>query len=442
MKKKVVLFIEWANIGRDLEMNLPVMYFFEKILKWEVRYKHINNVPDILSTKPNLVIMSSISGADIYVEIAQYIQKSKIPLLVNTTEGFFREGEIREFVWGWNKSEIIYESVCNYWSYKSYNMMLKHYPQRLGVSRVCGSLGHDKYIFLKKQKTILTRYEKIIGYAAFDFNRILSDKKKFADIIPDIQKNLDIIKNILKDLIINNKDILFIIKSHPSDMGKCPLEVEELEHLDNIKILPYSVSIVEAISNSDIWMSFSSGSILEAWLQKIPTISFLTNKKKFSSETMHGSVLEDNPKEINRMIREFYINNAIERFSKKHEKRNKLIKDMICYSDGLNHVRYMSILKPFIDDDKNIKKNIRVPFKYKFKGRLRYIVYRIANNRNKTPFLKKYAHIYGNWNLKIFYQQRQKYYDSLDVFYSDKRDVVSDIYNNYESNYKEKCINE
>jgi hypothetical protein len=39
MKSKTVLFIEWSNIGRDLEMHLPVMYFFEKILNWEVQYK-------------------------------------------------------------------------------------------------------------------------------------------------------------------------------------------------------------------------------------------------------------------------------------------------------------------------------------------------------------------------------------------------------------------
>ena len=129
MKSKTVLFIEWSNIGRDLEMHLPVMYFFEKILNWKVQYK-----------------------------------------------------------------------------------------------------------------------------------------------------NLEITKNILSYLVENNQDTLFIIKPHPSDMGQIPLEIENLNAYNNVRLLSFKISIVEAISNSDIWVSFSSGSILEAWLQNIPTISFLTDE--------------------------------------------------------------------------------------------------------------------------------------------------------------------
>jgi hypothetical protein len=423
-------------------MHLPVIYFFENVIGWKVEYKHINNIPSIVSIKPDLIIMSSIGGADIYVEIAQFIKNSNIPLLTNTTEGFFREKDIEEFVWGWNKDKIIYEEICNYWSYKNYKMALLYYPNRLNTSRMCGSLGHDKYIFLDKKITIKTKYKKIIGYAGFDYNKIFESKERYAEIIPKVEINLKIVKQVLNVIVENNPDILFIIKSHPSDMGKIPLEIKDLIKSPNIIVLPFETSIVEAISNSDIWLSFSSGSTLEAWLQNIPTISFLTDENRFSSDAMYGTVTEDNPNKINEMINEFYIENKITRFEEKKEIRQRLIRDMIGFSDGFNHVRYMSAIKPYIEDKQNIPKNLRTPLKYRLKGYLKYVVYMIARNKYKLPFFGKYAHIYGNWDQKVFLEQKDIYFKALDIFYNVNKEKIMSIYNNYDSDFKEKNLNE
>lgn len=49
MKKHTVLFLAWSTKRRDLEIDLPLMYFFEKVLKWNVEYISIFNFKEITS---------------------------------------------------------------------------------------------------------------------------------------------------------------------------------------------------------------------------------------------------------------------------------------------------------------------------------------------------------------------------------------------------------
>ena len=104
MKKNTVLFIEWNTSGREFDMQFPLMYFFAKKLNWNVEYKCSFNLPSITASVPDLVILSSTGGAARGLQVLKWCHQSNIPVFSSFTEGMFREKDLDEFLWGWNKS--------------------------------------------------------------------------------------------------------------------------------------------------------------------------------------------------------------------------------------------------------------------------------------------------------------------------------------------------
>jgi|APSaa5957512535_1039671.scaffolds.fasta_scaffold10337_5 hypothetical protein len=45
--RKKVLFLSWTTKGRDIEIDIPLMYFFENILGWEAVHMTIFNLPKV-----------------------------------------------------------------------------------------------------------------------------------------------------------------------------------------------------------------------------------------------------------------------------------------------------------------------------------------------------------------------------------------------------------
>ena len=78
-KVKTVLFLGWSTKGRDIEIDLPLMYFFEKILKWKVIHQTIFNLPKVLKTKPDIVLMTNTTGAVRQIEVSRLIENSGFP---------------------------------------------------------------------------------------------------------------------------------------------------------------------------------------------------------------------------------------------------------------------------------------------------------------------------------------------------------------------------
>ena len=77
-KVKTVLFLGWSTKGRDIEIDLSLMYFFEKILKWNVIHETIFNLPKVLKTKPDLVLMTNTIGGVRQIEVSRLIENSGV----------------------------------------------------------------------------------------------------------------------------------------------------------------------------------------------------------------------------------------------------------------------------------------------------------------------------------------------------------------------------
>ena len=440
-KMRTVLFLGWSTKGRDIEIDLPLMYFFEKILKWKVIHQTIFNLPEVVKTKPDLVLMTNTTGAVRQVEVSRLIENSGFPFFSHVSEGMFREIDIEEFVWGWGKNEKrMSESLSMLWSQKSYDMAVSNFPDTAKKFRVSGGIGFDKYKILDTRKLDSGNYKKCVGYAAFDFHNIVLKKKIHIenmgeDAFKQLMSLATLSNKILHHLVKNNPDILFFLKQHPGDSENCvSLEFENITNYENIRILKSGVSIVDVIGSSDIWLNINSSTNLEAWLMGKPSISFLTNEEGFSSDVINGSLIEDDCCCIQNYIDEYYLSGRIQDFEIKKGIRSGLISDYIGFSDGLNHVRYMSFLKPFIENVENgilQRGDWNISIKYRGKAYLQRLLYRFANGKYHLPFFKKWASYYHIYNVDKLVVAKDKYYEAMDFFYSPRRKEIQDVYENY-----------
>lgn len=448
MKKHTVLFLEWSTYGREFEIDLPLMYFFENKLGWRVEYKSQFNLPSIINTNPDIVIMSGSTGADRGLKWTRTIEESNILLFTHVTEGMFRESDIEEFVWGWGKKEKRFsETLSMLWTHKSYDMAIKAFPNTEKTYRVSGAVGFDKYKIFEFNKISDNKYNKVIGYAAFDFNNIMDKKDYFIKTSGEEKFNIftELINKtneILEYIIQNNNDILFLLKPHPGDGGREPLEFKNLLKYDNVRSIKNKVSILDVIASSDIWLNINSSTNLESWLLDKPSISFILNEDMYSSDILYGSVIENSPKEIQNMINEFYSTKSILRFSEKENIRLHLIKNYMGFSDGMNHVRFMSFLKPYIEkiekEDRK-KVNWNISLNIKIIGYIKHFIYTISNGRYWLPYLNKWSSIYERCNNEDIEKAKNIHYPKIDKFYEDNQEKINNLYNNYESEFN-KCV--
>lgn len=175
---KTVLFLGWTTRGRDVDIDIPLMYFFEKILKWRVIHLTIFNLPKVLKTNPDLVLMTNTTGGARQIEVARLVEDSGFPFFSHVSEGMFRENAIEEFVWGSGSTEKrLSENLSMLWSQRAFELVATYYPEAAVKFRVSGAVGFDKYKLLNNRKLSPAKYEKIIGYAGFDFHNIISKKK-------------------------------------------------------------------------------------------------------------------------------------------------------------------------------------------------------------------------------------------------------------------------
>lgn len=445
MKKNTVLFVEWASFGRDFEIDLPLIYFFENVLKWEVKYLSIFNLPKILSINPDIIVMSNTTGAKENYNFSKIIFNSKISHFSHVSEGMYIENILDDFLWGWNDEKIMYQQALTLWNIPSYNMVIGAYSYLKNTTFISGSVGHDKYIIHKNEND--KNYKMIIGYAAYDFNNIFylinsgSEymNRRFGGKNFELLNNLlSSSKEILKKLVINNPDIKFIFKTHPADGNNLSQEFKELKHFANVEIV-IKESIMDIIRRSDLWMSSNSTTSLEAYVINKPTITFNTEKAIMASDVLNGSILENNYEKIQNYIEEFYNTGKIKVFEEKKELRKKLISDYIGFADGFNHIRFMSFLKPYVEKIENgelEKGKWNIPFKIKLKGYIRHFLYSLSKGKYNTPLLKRWARPYDIFDDEQVEEQKRLRYPDFDKFYAENQEQIDHIYQTWHKNWK------
>lgn len=466
-KIKILCFTDLA-FGRDVEMMLPIRYFAERFLNCEFYHALNIDIHQIYRLKPDIILQANTIGSNLYFQISKIAHEQNIPLFALISEGNFRTDGSFDY-WGFNRDKKFYQEFICCWSERTADFLKKEVPEAKDKIVVTGGVGFDRYTiynFMRKEefcrKYSSTQFEKVIGYAGWAFGKL--DHKRGRDELlvwakGDVNKLKWIedqrikVRDVLEQAIINNQSTLFILKQHPQENAPertepVKNEMSELAHYNNVVYLCEEESIHDLISVSDIWTCFESTTALESWLMNKQTI-FINPEVEFNRDQLYkGSVLVQDYNSFQKLIDEFYLNGRLENFytTEKDSKRKELIKDIIGFGDGMNHIRagyyfQKTINKYFYSDNQQTTTNNQSlitthqsRYYFHFWYWLVYVLIRIAGplyNRavySKLWKFKKHLWVFENYKMEKLHSLYGKYVPYFDKFY--KKNNIAERFKN------------
>lgn len=355
-----VLNLEWFGTpSRDRVMASLVCAYLRKTGLNVIEGSIFDGYHLLRKTKPKVLFMSNTVGADINFEIMRYAAKLGITGLSLTSEGNFRDdspGIMDEFLWGWNKDQILYESSRMLWSNRAKNLALNHCPHLDSKLSVSGAVGFDIYKIGSSvnQKQFLARYgkqtySKIIGVGCWDFGIFFSQDTRHKiissfysqKIATRLREDRARFQEILLQIIRDNPSVLFLIKEHPGvQLSHFASAIEGAESFPNTLILKLEEHVQTCLDVSDFWITFESTTALEAWLLNKQSCLLNPSGTDFPRDDLHkGSPAYSSSAELQNAIDHFYKHQSLPGFAAISNVRKLLIEDTIQWDDGLNHVR-------------------------------------------------------------------------------------------------------
>ncbi len=434
---KSILFSECSTKGIDFEISVPLIYFCEKYLNCQVDYLSVFDLRKILTTQPDIVIMSNTTGAKINHKLTKLVYHSGFPLFSHVSEGMYREDVFDDIFWGWNKDKTLYEINSMQWSERCTKLVANNLGDLALRTPFSGSIGHDKYKIFLAQKLPTGGYKKIVGYAGFDFHNLKDNESRYIEVhgeelIRTHQRNALKLNLIFHKLCRHNPDILFILKAHPGDSHREAMEMADLKQYPNVRIYSNEHSIFDVIAACDIWLNYTSSTNLEAWLLGKPSIVLCADEIILKYvQVSEGAIITDEVDQIQAYINEFYRTGKINDFEIKQDIRQQLISDLIGFDDGLNHLRFMSFLKPYFESRAITHGRWDVPQLEQLLAYVRHTLFTLSKGRYNTPLLKKRARQYDIFNSKEVEEAKKVRYPDFDAFYAKHSKQIEDIYTNY-----------
>lgn len=443
-----VLNVEWSSKGRDIDIVEPVLYWLEKKYKLKVARCCISDYfIEIIRYRPKAILLSNGGGGEINVEVVKLAAMLGISVITLVSEGdYVNEGkcEIESFFWGLNKERKLYSNLNLQWSTRCLNLIHTNIENSAKWNiQVSGATGFDRYKFLRflDKKTFLKKYakeqySKIVGIAAWGFDLLLSDKYNYvhtgeyaelfsATMLNFHRKSLGKIKEIYDKIITENPDVLFILKHHPGMIEEALTEFSDLQQYENVLIIKkFDENISDVINVSDLWIGYETTTCLEAWLLGKKTL--LINPLCWElprSMIANGSPIYKKYEEVQGVFNSFFEKNKFVEFDEKDIERKKIIKDIIEWDDGKNHIRAGELIYQEICRNRRMKRKLNCwVVKVMCKNLLRFYL-------NKLPVIRLLfksivIQYYSDAKIRFSKQERQKetrkYKEALDVFYDEQ----------------------
>ena len=441
-KTKVLCFTDNAA-GRDVEMLLPIRYFAERFLNCEFFHALNIDVYQIYRYKPDVILQANTVGSNLYFEISKIAHRDNIPLFALISEGNFRTDGSFDY-WGFNHDKKFYQDYVCCWSERTAKFLQTKEPGFADKIVVTGGVGFDRYSVYKfmRKEEFLTKYDKqnflkVIGYAGWAFGK-LDHKRGREELLiwahgdesrlNWIEEQRKSVRDILKNIIESNKDILFVLKQHPQENAPerpepVTNEMSELAHYENVTYLCEEESIHDLISVSDVWTCFESTTALESWLMEKQTI-FINPDPDFNRDPLYkGSALVKSEKEFQQTIDQFYSEGKIDNFFEleKESAREELIKNIIGFGDGMNHIRASFYFKQTLERSRHSNLNTR--YSFHLWHWLVYVLIRIVGPfYSRTIYsriykFKKHLWVFENYKMEKLHKLYMKYVPYFEDFY-------------------------
>lgn len=357
-----ILNLEWASKGRDIDIVEPVLSYLE--LKHPglriVRESIADFEWKLIKYSPKLLLLSDSRGGGENFQAAKLAHHLGIKVASLMAEGDYAETPegVREFFWQWNKEQVCYDDLHLEWSQRTLDLIHRHIPESQYMNiQVSGATGFDRYRFFHfidkrdfLRKYHKEHYRKVVGLAGWSFDKFIGAYyEKFRNNINRVyspsdieihQNSKDRLHDIYGRLISANPDILFVLKFHPGTVEERNSEFYNLDQFENTVKIIKEENIADVISASDLWIAYESTTALEAWLMKKTTLLVNPVSDRFSrSRISGGSPIIRNADELIAAVSEFYLNNSITSFHNLENRRGSIIRDIIQWGDGYNHVR-------------------------------------------------------------------------------------------------------
>ena len=357
MKNKVdILSFTYSSRGRDIDIVEPVLSKLEKDLNVTVerRWLYDNFVFDILKYRPKMLIDANAIGCVNHLWACRLASMLGIKVVTFVSEGDYRyiDGSIDTMLFGWNYRQELYEDLHLEWSQRNIDYFKTNKGYDEEIVKLSGATGFDKYSllhFMNKDDFLSkygkSTYKKVVILAGYTFDFMFNENHStgliyFGEELDGIRESLYALRTDYEILVKNNPDILFIAKKHPLTMNPYYDEFSELQKYENVIVIQTEENIYDVINVSDLLVAFESTTALEAWLLGKQTLLYNPVIQEFNRSTISkGSPIITKCVELERTIHEFYDNGNISKFQELKDERDKIINNVIGYSDGKNHCR-------------------------------------------------------------------------------------------------------
>lgn len=423
MKSKIdVLNLEWTSFSsRDREAATLVCNY----LRYQGLSVHEGSIFNgfylLKKYRPKILFITNTTGAFINQQVSRFAKKLKIPVITTISEGNLKEDYVQEMVWGHNKERISFEEKYLVWSSRSKKMILNHNKKLSNIVNISGSAGHDKYFILKNLLlNNIKKHQVTIGVGCWGFDYYMSSSKG-NDSIPQIDKDFfmkerDGFNEILSNIIKNNQDCKFIFKEHPGNLlGHIGSGIESCINFPNVEVYDNDKTIFDCILESDLWITYDSTTAMEAWLLDKQTCILNPSKSKWPHmrDQMHLSQpILNSVKDLQEAIDSIKSGDIISGFNDFKNIRKKVIKEVIEWNDGLNHVRVGNEIIEFISKKSKISSidsMLALPStKNVISQRLKWIIFQYFPFLSKPTKNEKSRLKWNKNELKAFSSKRMK----------------------------------
>lgn len=355
-----VISLEWTTTPMRDRVSATLVCNYLRLQGLRVNESSVwDGLQAIHETKPRLLFITNTVGALENFELIRYAKRRNMLGVSLVSEGNL-QGDAAyqsEMIWGWNKEKRLYEDINMQWSEVSRNATLALHPELTGRVKVSGGVGFDNYKIAKAEnvkETILHKYQKagyrkVVGVGCWDFGFFYPEDTRFKvfDSLYEVPQKQRFIKDsfafdeVLTQLATANEDVLFLMKQHPGvQLGHMASGITKAAQLRNVLVLTNEEPILSCIQASDIWIVYESTTAMEAWLLGKPTCLLNPSGRDFPRDRLNeGSPAFQSADQLQRMLNEYYSGTEIPEFTKRSSARKQLIKNIIQWDDGLNHVR-------------------------------------------------------------------------------------------------------